>query len=88
MTLVLGRSGFEVVCIGEGDEAIALAKAKAFDLYLLDTWTPGTDGLSLCAKLRQFDTSTPILFYSGAGYESDLKRAFDSGAQGYLVKPV
>lgn len=48
----------------------------------------GLSGEELCKKIREFDSKTPILFYSGAAYDSDKKRAVDSGAQGYLVKPV
>jgi DNA-binding response OmpR family regulator len=42
----------------------------------------------VCQKLREFDTWTPILFYSGAAFERDKQQAFAAGAQGYLVKPV
>jgi DNA-binding response OmpR family regulator len=44
--------------------------------------------MDLCKKLREFNPRTPILFYSGAAYESDKQQAFTAGAQGYLVKPV
>ena len=48
----------------------------------------GGSGIDLCKKLREFDTWTPILFYSGAAYERDKQQAFAAGAQGYLVKPA
>lgn len=54
----------------------------------MDNWLPGLSGENLCKKIREFDTKTPILFYSGAAYETDKRRARDAGAQGYLVKPV
>jgi DNA-binding response OmpR family regulator len=53
-----------------------------------ESYAPGCSGIDLCKKLREFDPSTPILFYSGAAYESDKQQAFAAGAQGYLVKPV
>jgi DNA-binding response OmpR family regulator len=49
---------------------------------------PGVSGEDLCVKIREFDSKTPILFYSGAGYPADKERARAAGAQGYLVKPV
>jgi DNA-binding response OmpR family regulator len=49
---------------------------------------PGGSGIDLCKKLREVDSTTPILFYSGAVYDSDKQEAFASGAQGYLTKPV
>lgn len=49
---------------------------------------PGGSGIELCKKLREFDATTPIIFYSGAAYESDKREAFASGAQAYLTKPT
>ncbi len=49
---------------------------------------PGLSGTALTKKLREFDIKTPILFYSGAAYETDKEAARLSGAQGYLVKPA
>jgi len=56
--------------------------------YLIDNWMPGISGVRLCHMLREVDPYTPVLFYSGAAYESDREQALSSGAQGYLVKPV
>jgi DNA-binding response OmpR family regulator len=45
------------------------------------------EGKTLCRKLREFDQTTPILFYSGAAHESDIAGAMAAGAQGYVVEP-
>lgn len=86
--LVLEYAGFEVACVNSAEGAVRLAQTDAFDLYLLDNWMPGLSGVELCEKLREFDMETPILFYSGAAFETDKKRAFTAGAQGYLTKPT
>jgi len=70
------------------DEGLRLARQGYFDLYILDNWLPGGSGVGLCRIIRVFDPHTPILFYSGAGYERDIQEALRSGAQAYLVKPV
>jgi len=88
LTFVLSRNNCEVVTTETPALAIELAKAGRFDLYLLDNWIPGMSGTDLCIELRRFDSQTPILFYSGAGYEKDKTAAYANGAQGYLVKPV
>jgi CheY-like chemotaxis protein len=36
-------------------------------------------GIDLCRKLGEFNLLTPILFYSGAAYESDTQQAFAAG---------
>ncbi len=88
ITFVLRRNNFEVITTESPSLAIEIAKDFSFDLYLVDNWMPSMTGPDLCRELRRFDAQTPILFYSGAGYEKDKTAAFASGAQGYLVKPV
>jgi two-component system OmpR family response regulator len=85
---VLTQYGYEVVCSASTVQAIDLAKAQNFDLYLVDNWMPGLSGTELTEKLRLFDLKTPVLFYSGAAYKTDREAARLSGAQGYLVKPA
>lgn len=88
LVLTLSMAGYEVICTDNPEKAVELIKAEKFDLCLMDNWMPGLSGEDLCKKIREFDSKTPILFYSGAAYESDKARAMDAGAQGYLVKPV
>jgi len=88
VTLVLEMQNCQVVATESYDEALRLARAEHFDLYLIDNWMPHISGVRLCEQLREFDQHTPVLFYSGAAYEADKERALASGAQGYLVKPA
>lgn len=88
ITFVLTCNNFEVITTETPAQAIEVARKFSFDLYLVDNWMPTMAGPHLCKELRSFDTKTPILFYSGAGYEADKTAAYASGAQGYLVKPV
>jgi DNA-binding response OmpR family regulator len=88
VTVILEGQNCQVIAIESADEALRLARAEHFDLYLIDNWMPGVSGVRLCEQLREFDQHTPVLFYSGAAYETDRERALASGAQGYLVKPV
>ena len=87
VTLLLTQKGFEVVTGDSIESGIALAIGGNFDLYLLDSWLPDGSGLELCQLIRQFDKTTPILFYSAAAYASDRELALESGAQAYMIKP-
>jgi len=86
--LLLELEGFEVIYAENAEQALSLASSNQFDLYLLDNWVPGLAGEDLCRKLREFDQTTPILFYSGAGHQSDKDGAIAAGAQGYVTKPT
>jgi DNA-binding response OmpR family regulator len=88
LRLSLELKGFQVICAETAEQAVVLAQNSSFDLYILDNWMPRLDGDDLCRKLREFDSTTPILFYSGAASESDKAQAMACGAQGYIVKPA
>ena len=88
VSFVLRQENYDVVLAENNDNALLLARTMHFDLYMIDNWMPGGSGIDLCERLREFDSSTPILFYSGAAYDQDKRAAFAAGAQGYLTKPV
>ncbi|HKC65913.1 MAG TPA: response regulator [Pyrinomonadaceae bacterium] len=68
-------------------EGLKLARNESFNLYILDAWFPIEAGLSLCRKIREFDPNTPIIFYSGAAFDSDREEALYAGAQAFVAKP-
>ena len=88
VSFLLTKSNCKVILAESDDKALLLARTNQFDLYMIDNWMPGCSGIDLCKRLREFDSLTPILFYSGAVYDRDKQDAFDSGAQAYLSKPV
>lgn len=88
ISILLKTENYQVVLAANYSEALLLARVMRFDLYIMDNWMPGGSGIDLCKKLRGFDATTPIIFYSGAAYDSDKREAFACGAQVYLTKPV
>jgi DNA-binding response OmpR family regulator len=88
VTLALKSLNYRVSnssCIAD---ALTMARANHFDLFILDSWLPDGAGIELCRRLREFDLHTPIMFFSAAAYEADKRAAFNSGAQAYLTKPA
>ena len=84
---ILNAKGWQVVSVENATSAFKVAAAGGFDLYLIDNWIEGDTENALCRGLRNLDPHTPILFYSGAVFPSDVASALASGAQGYLEKP-
>lgn len=84
---LLGLIDCEAATATTATEALGLIARGRFDLYLLDNWLPGGSGVDLCREIRRSDQSTPVVFYSGAGLESEREEALAAGAQAYLVKP-
>ena len=87
ITLVLEHEDYVVSTDITLAGALKSAATKEFDLLILDTCLPDGSGFELCERIRMFDSSTPILFYSGAAHDADKLKAMRAGAQGYLVKP-
>lgn len=85
---LLGLINCESTTAATAKEALEKIASERFDLYLLDNWLPGGSGVELCRKIRETDSSTPIVFYSGAALPSEREEALDAGAQAYLVKPL
>ena len=77
----------EAKSVGTAAEALSSIQAECFDLYLLDSTLPDLDGFELCRQVRDLDAHTPILFFSGAAYETDKQKALAAGANGYVNKP-
>jgi DNA-binding response OmpR family regulator len=88
ITSLLGLINCEVISVPTFDDARQRIRDERFDLYLLDNWLPGGTGIDLCREIREGDTTTPVIFYSGAAYESDRQEAREAGAQAYLIKPT
>jgi DNA-binding response OmpR family regulator len=88
MSVLLGQAGYEVVTAHSVSDGLELAIEGGFTLIILDNRFKKGSGVGLCRQIRGFDTRTPILFYSGAVYESDIEEAVKAGADAYLIKPV
>ena len=87
MTILLGAAGYEVLTASGSTDALELARKNGFAVIILDNWFDEGSGVELCKQIRQHDSRTPIIFYSGAAYQSDIDRALEAGAQRYLTKP-
>ncbi len=88
VTLVLAESNHRVTTTSSSKDALKLAREHHFDLYILESWLADGSGIELCQRLREFDRATPIMFFSGAAYETNKQAALGNGAQRYLVKPT
>ena len=69
-----------------GDEVLALVKARDFDLALLDLSMPGLSGLALIKRLKVERPNLRILVLSMHGESQYAARALKAGASGYLTK--
>ena len=79
--------GIEVVAqVGRGDEVVEAVRAHAPDVALLDIEMPGASGLDAAAELRTKYPELKLVMLTTFGRPGYLRRAMESGADGFLVK--
>ena len=83
----LNQEGFDVTAVPTADEGLTRAREHAYALILLDIGLTDMDGLALCREIREFNTHTPILFFTAYAPLLDHEEARRAGAQGCLRKP-
>lgn len=80
------REGFNVIGINDGDLVLAAFDRENPDVVILDIMLPGTDGLTLCRKLRSI-RMVPIIMLTAKGEEADRVLGLEMGADDYVSKP-
>ena len=85
----LEKSGFKVICTGNGIDAVKLVKEQFPQLMLLDLMLPGMDGLDVCKEIRKDSSMSnmPIIMLTAKGEEIDKIIGLELGADDYITKP-
>ena len=71
---------------GTAEEAVALAGATRPDVFVMDLGLPGTSGIAATREVVAANPSTKVLVLTVHDDVAYLRKAFDAGARGYLVK--
>ena len=88
--LSLKDAGFSTVGCRKGVDALREARSFAPDLIVLDLVLPEMDGFTVCETLRK-DKATakiPVLILTGLTSQLNRFAGLESGACGYLFKPI
>jgi len=82
--------GHDVVITKDGAEAWAtLQRNDAPRLAILDWMMPGMNGVEVCRRLRQSQSTTPtyIILLTTKSSKEDVVKGLDAGANDYIIKP-
>jgi len=83
----LTAANYAVHRVRSAEAAQAAIASEEFALAVIDVGLPGADGLSLLGALRQQGTVMPVLVLTARDTLADKIRAFDLGADDFLMKP-
>ena len=81
--------GYGVLCARDGEEALRIAQLNNPDIILLDILLPKLNGYQVCQLIKSEPamSHTKILMLSGMAQNSDRRKAWEAGADGYIAKP-
>lgn len=84
----LTKEGYDVLVVGDGNEAIRAIKTKIPDLLLLDLVMPVKDGFEVLKEVREDPDlkNLKVVVLSNLGQQEDVKKANEYRVLGYFVK--
>jgi len=85
---ILESAGYEVEVATSGEEGLEKARAKQFDLFLVDVEMPGMDGFEFVSR-TQADarlSAVPAILVTSRSAVEDRRRGEQAGARAYIVK--
>lgn len=85
---VLTDEGFNVSLARDGEEALDLVDNSVPALILLDIWMPGFDGIEVLERIKEKDSSIPVIMISGHGSVDVAVKATKLGAYDFIEKPL
>jgi two-component system KDP operon response regulator KdpE len=86
LRLGLEGHGYGVLEAASAEAALRLAVAEPPDLVVLDLGLPDREGFEVLSALREW-SRVPVFVLSVRNREGEKVRAFDLGADDYVVKP-
>jgi two-component system response regulator RegX3 len=86
VAFTLRREGFEVDEERDGPAALEAARARSYDIVILDIMLPELSGTDVCRALRA-ESDVPILMLTARDAELDRVNGLEFGADDYVTKP-
>jgi len=88
ISLLIGRTGAELVHVSNGAEALEMAVKESFDLILMDIQMPVMNGRDATAALREAEVKTPVIALTANVMSEDIADYRLAGCNEHLAKPI
>lgn len=86
LSLYLGREGFDVHAVHDGESAAAEATRGGYAIVVLDIMMPRMSGIEALRRIRA-TSQVPVLMLTARGENVDRIVGLDMGADDYVPKP-
>ncbi len=84
----LSRRGFDVIEAASGEESLEIMKKIKPDVVLLDQKMPGLSGIETLQKIRETDSSLPVIILTGHGDYQTALAGIKFDIIDFMQKPV
>jgi len=84
----LGKAGFEVKNVFDGQEAINILQTFMPDLIILDIVIPKKDGFTILSEIKANERwkNIPVILVSNLSQKEDREKGMQLGASDFFVK--
>lgn len=79
--------GWEAAVVGDGLEAVRVARDLRPDVLVLDRMLPGIDGVEVLRRIRALQPDVPALLLTAMDAPADRIDGLAAGADDYVTKP-
>ena len=83
----LAKSGYSVVAVHDGLQAVEKVRESDFDIVLLDLILPKMDGLTALAEIRNLRNTLPVIVMTACENADAYEQARHYGVSAYVNKP-
>jgi two-component system OmpR family response regulator len=87
VSMALRYEGWNIATAGDGNSAIAAARAERPDVVVLDVMLPDMSGLDVLQKLRKENPRLPVLLLTAKDAVEDRIAGLTAGGDDYVTKP-
>jgi DNA-binding response OmpR family regulator len=83
----LSMKGYKTDLATDGNQALSMFVAQAYDICLFDVMMPKKDGFTLTKEIRMSNAQVPIIFLTAKSQKEDTLQGFRIGADDFMTKP-
>ena len=80
---------YKVTCCEDGEKAVQYFKKShhTIDVVILDMTMPNMSGYDCFYKLKEINSSVPVIISSAYSHDSEVQEIMDKGAKAFVEKP-